>query len=134
MALAVLTLYSRCLASHTPSTCTPILSNVVVGVNFVHSLLAFMLRYSPVFCDQNSWTSFRLYRSLSLCLFLLGYSWFLLWLIFDVLFIILSTSVVTLGDGPPAPSMVFSAICSNLMTRETTTGPTGALAIAAADV
>jgi hypothetical protein len=106
----------------------------VVVVNSVHSLLAFILRYSPVFFDQNSWMSLLLYTSLSLCLLLSGHSWYLLWISRDVLVIILLINIATLGDEPPALSMAMSAFCISLMTKDTTTGPTEALAIAAADI
>ena len=38
------------------------------------------------------------------------------------------------GGGPPAFRMVVAACCSSMMTRETTIGPTQALAMAAAEV
>ena len=51
-----------------------------------------------------------------------------------MLVIILVINIVTLGEEPPALSMTASAFCMSLITRDTTIGPTGAFAIAAADV
>ena len=51
-ALAVLTLNSWCLASHMSSIWIPFLAKVEVGVNLLHSLLAFLLIYFPALCDQ----------------------------------------------------------------------------------